>query len=67
MAWRTLEERAVGPAGEEGAAWMWLGEPCIAGAVLHMQWEGDTGVQGAAGPSVVTVICSAMKSLLVRH
>lgn len=54
MAWRTLEERAVGPAGEEGATWMWVWEPCIAGAVLHMQWEGDTGALGAAGPSVVS-------------
>lgn len=67
MEWRTLEDKAVGPSGEEGTAWMWVGEPCIVGAVLHMQWEEDTRVQGAAGPSLVTVICSTMKSLLVRH
>lgn len=49
-----LKRGLLGPAGEEGAAWMWVGEPCTAGAVLHMQWEGDTGVLGAAGPSVVS-------------
>lgn len=67
MARRTLEDKAVGPSGEEGAAWMWVGEPCIVGAMLHMQWEEDTRVQGAAGSSPVTVTCSAMKLLLVRH
>lgn len=66
MAWRPLEERAVGP-GEEGSARMWVGEPHIAGDGLHTRWEGDTGVQGAAKPFLVTVIYSAMKSLLVKH
>lgn len=46
----TPEDRAVGPAGEEEAVWMWVGEFCIAGPVLHMQWEGYTGVQGLLDP-----------------
>lgn len=39
----------------------------MAGAVLHMQWEGVTGVQGAAEPSHTTVTCRVLRSLLVRH
>lgn len=44
---------------------MWVGEHCVAGTVLHIQREGYAEVPGAARPAVVTVIHSAMKSLLV--
>lgn len=65
MAWTTREKRAVGPAGRMGLHGCGWGNLVYAG--LHLQWEGDTGAQGAAETSVVTVICSAMKSLLVKH
>lgn len=64
MAWTTREKRAVGPAGRMGLHGCGWGNLVYAG--LHMQWEGDTGAQGAVETSV-TVICSAMKSLLVKH
>lgn len=67
MAWRTPEERAVGPAGEEEAALMWVGELCIAGPVLPMQWEGYAVVQGLLDPLLLQSRCSAVKSLLVRQ
>ncbi|KAI1242123.1 hypothetical protein IHE44_0005640, partial [Lamprotornis superbus] len=58
----TPEERA----GEEEAAWMWVGEFCIAGPLLHMQWEGHAGLQGLLDPLLFKSYCSAVKSLLVR-